>query len=447
MWSCTQPTDWHDAIDNVPPGPVTNVKVLNQPGGAQITYTLPADPDVMGAKVVYSLTTDGEPMERYTSKNTIELEGYGDTNEYPITVYAIDKSGNVSAGTPATISPLTPPVFQIRQSLDIRATFGGVLVKWDNPMRKNMAVSLYVQDSVSNEMALYDTYFFDSANGSTAFRNLPFKKQQFRVELHDRWNNYAAPLDTTLTPLFEMLLPGRTLTTYIWKQYGCDANTLEDVYLNMGDLHSDLHPGSITSDRVFAIVHNGNRVSSGSQNFWNPGLGYSLADYLPGTTNVLSMPFYFTIDMGPKGYYSRMNLLPRNRNPDYSAAMPSEFEIWGSNYIKPVAEIGDGGRIDNLKYWTSWEAVGGTDAWKNDGWVKLGHFRIVTTSGESKYTAGMPLSAEDLEKYKTIGYDFDMDPETTGSAYKYLRWVVLEVNTGQRELQIDELRFWGSYAE
>jgi hypothetical protein len=452
MWGCTQPTDWHDPTDNVPPGQVTNVQVLNQPGGAQITYTLPADPDVMGAKVVYSLTADGKSMERFATTDTIVLEGYGDTNEHSIMVYAIDKSGNLSVGTPETIRPLTPPVIQTRQSLDVSATFGGVLVKWDNPMQKSMAVSLYLQDSITNEMKLYDTYFFDSSNGSTAFRNLPFKEQQFRVELHDRWDNYAAPLDTTLTPLFEIPLPGRTTTlpvTYIWKQYGTDANAFDDVYLNMGDIRNDLR-SSGSNRRTFGHLHNGaGRYEPSSDGaWWQPGGTYTLADYLPGAaTTALPMPLYFTIDMGPKAFYSRMNLLSRPRTPNYSADIPSEFEIWGSNYIKSPSEIGDGGRIDNLKYWTSWEAVQGTDAWKNDGWVKLGHFRIVTTSGVSKYTAGMPLSDEDVDKYRVRGYDFDMDPETTNQAFKYLRFVLLEINTGSKLLTVDELSFWGSYAE
>jgi hypothetical protein len=201
--------------------------------------------------------------------------------------------------------------------------------------------------------------------------------------------------------------------------------------------------------RNFFLVHNGARVNEAGSDypFWNPGALYTLADYIPGASGALVMPFYFTIDMGRKAHYSRMNMLARNRDPNYSAAIPSEFEIWGSNSIRSVSEIGNGDRVENLKYWTSWEVVKGTDAWKNDGWVKLAHCRIITSSGESKYTAGMPLSAEDLEKYKTLGYDFDMDPETTYQAFKYLRFVVLEVNTGQKELQIDELSFWGSYED
>jgi hypothetical protein len=109
MWKCAEPTDWHDATDNVPPGSVNNVKVENLPGGAIITYTLPSDNDVMGAKVVYSLSEEGESMERFASTDSLELEDYGDTNEHQVTVYAIDKSGNVSAGTPVTIRPHSLP--------------------------------------------------------------------------------------------------------------------------------------------------------------------------------------------------------------------------------------------------------------------------------------------------------------------------------------------------
>jgi hypothetical protein len=149
--------------------------------------------------------------------------------------------------------------------------------------------------------------------------------------------------------------------------------------------------------------------------------------------------------MGRKAAYSRMNFLPRNRGTDYSAALPINFEIWATNDPKPISEIGGGDKMANLKYWTSWEIVNGTDEWKNE-WVKIADCHLVLSSGASKYTEGMPLSAEDIDKYLNSGYDFDMDPAIS-EGYRYLRWIIYETNTYQKSIMIDEIRFWGAYTD
>jgi hypothetical protein len=48
--------------------------------------------------------------------------------------------------------------------------------------------------------------------------------------------------------------------------------------------------------------------------------------------------------------------------------------------------------------------------------------------------------------YLNLGFDFDMDPAISES-FRYLRWVIYETNTDQKELHIDEIRFWDAYAE
>jgi hypothetical protein len=441
LCNCSHVEEWGEPKDSTPPGPVSGIHVENLNGGARLTYTLPSDKDLMGVKVVYSLNENDESMERYASAltDTIELEGFGDVNPHTVMLHTVDNSGNVSEGVSAVIQPLIPLISLIRQTLDVSATFGGVRLKWDNAMQKDMAASLYIADS-TGEMTLFDTFFSNSESGSVTFRPFESTAQTFRIELKDRWNNYSTPLDTVITPLYEMQLPGRNGSVYIWSQYG-DA---DETYLYRGDLHNDLRQ-SVVARRVFALVHNGNRVTENSENYWHPGYGYTLADYLPGTAGSLVLPFYFTIDMGRKAVYSRMNMLARNRTPNYSATIPCEFEIWGSNNPKDITEIGDGSREANLAYWTRWPQANGTDAWKND-WVKIATCKIVLSSGATKYVAGMALSAEDIAKYLSDGFDFDMDTEIT-EGFRYLRWVVNDTNVSPTDLQIDDIKFWGAYTE
>ncbi|MDR1170552.1 MAG: DUF4959 domain-containing protein, partial [Prevotellaceae bacterium] len=205
--SCVELTDYSDPKDSEAPAPVSNVQVENLNGGAKITYTLPSDKDLLGAKVSYSLTPEGEMLEKYASVDTIELEGFGDTNEHLVTVYAVDKSGNVSEGVMETIKPLIPPVELIRETLIAGSTFGGITLSWKNTEHKDMGVSLFIPDPVDGEWTLFDTYFSNSVNGEVIFRPFEAVNQQFRIEMFDRWQNNAQPLEVSLTPLAEILLP------------------------------------------------------------------------------------------------------------------------------------------------------------------------------------------------------------------------------------------------
>jgi hypothetical protein len=446
LCQCASPEDWSDPKDSVPPGEVSNVLVEPTNGGAMITYTLPGDADLMGAKVEYSLADDGKLISRYASagSDTIELEGYGDTLQHTAMLYALDRSGNLSAGKPLVIKPKTPPVELVRRTLNAVPAFGGVRLTWDNPAKKEMAVSLYTLDSTGYTV-LYDTYFSNDQTGMVTFRPFESEEQQFRVELHDRWNNYASLLDTTLTPLFEISLPGRVNSSqYIWTQYGDADNT--NWY--RGDIRNLMGGDATFSGKAFKLVHNGIRVAEGASDdtYWYPGYGMTLSLYLPELPNIsVPFPLYFTIDMGRKAIYSRMNFLSRNRSPNYSACLPIDFEIWATNDPKPISEIGGGDKLANLQYWTSWADVNGTDGWKND-WVKIGDCHLRLSSGESKYNASMALSAEDIANYLNNGFDFDMDPNIS-EGYRYLRWVIHETNTNAIYPMIDEIRFWGAYTE
>ena len=52
--------------DSNPPGPVSNTDVLNLPGAAVITYTLPTDEDLLYVKAEYTLA-NGEMVEAKSS--------------------------------------------------------------------------------------------------------------------------------------------------------------------------------------------------------------------------------------------------------------------------------------------------------------------------------------------------------------------------------------------
>src|SRR3546814_7102757 len=86
--------------------------------------------------------------------------------------------------------------------------------------------------------------------------------------------------------------------------------------------------------------------------------------------------------MGKQAAYSRLRIWMRNRAPLFSGPIMTRFEIWGTNSPKPLDEIGDGSKEANLRYWTGWPEVGGTNEWQND-WVKLTEAELKLPSGQT----------------------------------------------------------------
>src|SRR5690606_35096284 len=171
-WGCTEVLDWTDPTDSVPPGVITDVRVKNTNGGAILYYTLPNDNDLLGAKAVYNFSESEEPLEVFASafKDSLLIEGYADTDEHIIQLYAVDKSNNLSAPVSVTIRPLTPPVFEIRKSLIAESTFSGVRATWENPFQKPIVISSYTVDNFG-EKALYERHYSSAADGGYTFRN------------------------------------------------------------------------------------------------------------------------------------------------------------------------------------------------------------------------------------------------------------------------------------
>ena len=449
--SCAAPEKWHDTYEDIVPGPVSNVKVENVNGGAIINYTLPAVKDLLGAKIAYSLTPDGELMERWASaeKDTIVLEGFGDTNERTVTLYTVHKSGNVSEGVPVTIKPLTPPISLMRETLKAAATFGGVQIYWDNPLRKDIGIALYAEDSITHETVLFDRFYSNAVVGKTTFRPFKPEKQNFRIEMFDRWQNHAQPLETTLSPLEEVEIMGITPNgTPIWSLVDMTPASGSTLirYMYRCDMHY------VAGTNPFE-----NCLTIDNATMWYTyTVGSYFEPYFPGVDiGGISMPFpvYWTFDMGKKATYSRVKIRFFARSPNFSGEVLTDFVLWGTNNIKAIEDVEDphgiypkGSVEANRAYWTSWDFTNGTDVWKNDGWVKLATCKYFTDAGDNQYYDNMPLSANDLAKYQADGYDFEFNEDVTES-FRYLRWEINKISNSLPNARVHYIQFWGSYAE
>lgn len=286
--------------DDTPPGTVNNVAVTNLNGAARISFTLPADSDLLYVKAVYKTTKGVEnetKVSRYNSSLTVE--GFGDTSTYKVSLYVVDKSENVSHAVEVTVHPLEPVIWIVRRSLSVAADFGGVNVKFTNMGENNLALVVLANDSLG-QFSPITTQYTNLKEGSFSTRNMKDVPTQFGVYVRDRWGNISDTLRVKLTPLFEELLDRTKMKEVVLPG---------DAPLGYGGSVSGLFDGSTTG----GFYH---------------------------TSDAARMPQWFTYDMGVTAKLSRLVWFMR---PGfyYSLHNPRVVEIWGSNKPNPNGSFDD----------------------------------------------------------------------------------------------------------
>lgn len=434
---CTEIKNWDETIvDNVPPGKVSNPEVINIPGGAIITYSLPDDKDLLGVKAVYSYKENSEIFEAFSSAytDTIKIEGFPDTEERDVQLIAIDESKNESQPVRVIIKPLTPPVELVRNSLKVASTFGGVFVSWDNITKESIGISLFAEDS-TGFMNLDYTYFSKEKNDFYTFRGFNDVQRKFRVIVRDKWNNSSQFLDTLLTPFYEEDIIYRDKSgNLLWQRYGYADKTT----LFRGDYTS--HYWDDRFEKAFdGITTHAGYFNTGLADTFYPSL-YTLNPEDDEWENELRT-MYVIIDMIKEVKFSRFKIY--GRSYDINPYDMIEFRLWASNETPKQPEDFNFDRIKSLQYWTNWSQIGATDEWKND-WVNLGYFHVIPPSGATEL---FQWTKEDTQWWQA-GVEFDIDPTKTIYPFRYLRIESINNIIGDlNNRHIIEMEFYGTFNE
>ena len=203
MMACGEEERWQYATDNIPPGQVTNVQVENVPGGAVITYMVPNDNDLLYVKAVYRMS-DGTEVEQKSSASIprISVEGLGRAQRQTVQLICGDRSGNESAAYTVEIDPLDAPIYEILESVAITADFGGIRIDWENPLRENIVLTIYVADEYGRFNEIQNVYS-RTASGRYNLRGFPVEERTFAVSVRDRWNNKTDRVSDNYIPLLE----------------------------------------------------------------------------------------------------------------------------------------------------------------------------------------------------------------------------------------------------
>jgi hypothetical protein len=318
FYSCKEEPIGQQPTDNVPPAAVTNVNVINTPGGAKITYTLPADEDLLYVKATYS--RNGELCESRTSlyKDTLHVEGFGDMQEREVKLVAVDRSKNESSPVTVKVQPLEPEVITIGKSLNLFADFGGVTASWNNKNRAEISVTVLQENDLLAEFVPIETFYSAMVDGKGSVRGMDTIPSKFKTYVQDHWGNHSDIKEYELTPIFETLF---------------DRLKFRDASLP-GD---GPHYGG------------GWALSNAWDGVWGRDQGYSSQ----GGTGV--WPQSVTIDLGVTGQISRIRIHQRMGAYVWSEGNLKNFEVWGCQTLDPTGS------------WDSWTKLMDCESVKPSG--------------------------------------------------------------------------------
>ncbi|MBV8251965.1 MAG: DUF4959 domain-containing protein [Chitinophaga sp.] len=369
--------------ENAPaPAPITKFNVVNTPGGAIITYSIPNDPNLLYVKAVYQANSEvtRETKASYYG-DTLLISGFGDTLSHIVKIYTVGRNEKASAPVDVTVKPLLPPVLSTKNLLKFQETFGGVVAIYSNASQSPLTYYIMLDTTGKNTWKTVNVYTSTALQGAVTARGFDTIPQRFAVYVKDRWGNKSDTIIKLLKPVFELPV---------------DKAPFKEV-----DLPTDNYVGHTWSGlslRAMSFMWN---------NIWN-----SDNDCFHTRTSIALMPAWFTFDMGYQTTLSRFKLYHRSGTSGaYVGGDPKVFEIYGSNNPNP-----DG----------SWDG----------SWQLLGTFNSI------KPTPGTAVSAEDKTFACVNGEDYDMPPGIP--PVRYLRVKILQTWGGFTYFYISEMSFWGA---
>ena len=375
--------------DGTVPGPIKNPQVKNLAGAAQITYELPDNSNLLYVKAVYDLKGTQMVVKSSFYKNSLIVEGFGDTNEREITLYAVSRGEKASEPVKVKITPLTPPVINIRNSLVIGETFGGIFTKFENLDRANVVIKVLLYDDVLKEWKNIDNHYSSLDSGIFATRGLDTLPKQFGIFVKDRWNNLSDTLKVVKKPIYEELLDKSKIVDMRKKNYPIP----QEAPL----------PGS-GAPMVEAIDYSG---SYPLKNLFDNNYGNFFH-----TKEKVDQPVWIPFDLGQKAALSRFKVWQRKGTSyNYQHGNPHAWEIWGTN-----------------------------DPSKASNWRKLGAFTMIKPSN----LPDGQLTAEDNAALDN-GHEFEFPVGL--QAYRYLAYKHIDAWSSQGGelgfVHIAEMTIWG----
>ncbi|MCT1523997.1 DUF5000 domain-containing lipoprotein [Sphingobacterium hotanense] len=383
--ACTEEKHGPIESDSLPVSAISNLQIKPTPGGAELTYTLPTSTSL--SHVMAEVTFPDGKVKQFVSSQyttTIIVEGLPELTNYPVKVYAVNRSNVPSDAVESNFTCLEPPYLDVFKSLAMKADFGGVNVKWGgNLTESKLGVVLMANDSLG-DFVQYGSEYSTLVDLSHSFRGMKSESNRFGAFIKDRYGNVSDTLYAELTPLFESLISKANFKEHTLPgdaaQYPASEATVGFRYI---------------WDDVYSV------------NYAAPYMNYR--SFISNDPRPL--PLHITFDLGKQYLLTRMRL---NNYYQFQNRGVKKYEIWGHAGTPPS----DG----------SW-----------DGWVKLGEHEQFKPSGN---TFGPSNVTEADKRYWEAGDMVQLNGEV--GPIRYIRFRALSNWSGTLNFNLMELTFWGS---
>ena len=300
FYSCSQEPIGQTPTNNKAPGQITNPTVENLPGGAKISYTLPNDNDMLYVKAVYTVNGIQRTDASSLYANSVQVMGFGTTDEETVLLYSVDRSGNQSEPVDVKIHPTTPPIKLIQESMTVADDWGGIKLAWENKYKAPVAIYILATDSVG-DLYTADVAYSSLEAGNYNVRGFDSIPRRFGVFVRDRYDNYSDTLFSIQHPMFEQLLDKK-----LFKQFSLYGDNMT----NLGPLY--------TIDKFWDDNY-------ASDNFYHQG------DQDP------NVPNYVTIDLGVTALLNRYTLWERPIFY-YQHYNLKHWILWGTDELKLTSD-------------------------------------------------------------------------------------------------------------
>lgn len=414
IYSCGD-GDRIDQIDSSVPAPMPIEVIGNTPkaGGAVLQVKIPDDDNLKGVVAVYN--RNGQQVETKISRyvDTLSIEGYADTLEHEVKVYAFNVNEKRSEPVIVNIRPLPASVHTVQ--LELIETFGGVKIHvMNNTANDDLAICL-LSDTIMSDVDVpvsqkrwreVQTLYTAAKDIYLSRRNLSTIKTIFGAYIRDHWGNISDTITAVLTPWYEEAI-----------------NKKNFKYYNPGDDNSV--SGNSSYYPIERLWDGSGRSDYAENKYW-----------FYASNGSCPMPQWFTIDLGVKCKLSRIATLPRIAYQIWTGSGCREFEFWGS--LNPTGTT-----------------VEGNEHGFDDTWVKLGYFEQPKPSGYAADGTVGTVTQDDADYYNN-GNDFELDPLTYPHAndeIRYLRVVIIstfsthDTHATNGGIQLGEVTPYGQVTE
>ncbi|MGJ7029695.1 DUF4959 domain-containing protein [Niabella hirudinis] len=283
------------------PAAVTNVRVINIAGGAQIIYDIPPNPAIMYVQADFMINDHSKQQVKASYfTDTLVVRGFAKSTDYKVSLRTVSRGEVLSDPVEVTVHPDTPPYLAVKQSLQIYGDFGGANIQYQNPSSADLAIVTMV-DTTSKPEYVYTSYS-KASFGNFSIRGFGAGERRYGACVRDRWGNLSDTVWTKVRSMNEIELDRSVMKALVLPgdQIACCGS----------DLNVPLRNGYKAGDWAFYGVPNNGKTDS--------------------------LPERVTVDMGKPVVLSRIRYYMRkNGGAEFRNGTLKYFKIYGSMNPNP----------------------------------------------------------------------------------------------------------------